>query len=332
MPVRIILIGAVVFLAAWFTVLRPKPASVELPPATTSQPHTTLGKAVAKAKAVAGATATATPAAGTAPATKSEAKAPAPAAAPTVPAEALAKLPKDVAGALRAHKVLVLAVLSDEVSNVRHLADDDRYVRNALAKTNRYHGGVFVKQVGINSLSTYGALVNDLGVTQSPSLVVIDRNLKGTVLTGYVDRVAINQAIADARRDSITPNLTDTYLRQANKICGHYETRAERWSQPTIRGKKAENASIKRLVAVISTYKREIARTPAPAKWRGLKTQWVRVMTMRERAGKAWLNAHKAGTNELNAIINAFDSADAVSLDRRFDRAGLTDCAYIRRS
>ena len=52
MPVRILLIGAVVFLAAWFTVLRPKPESVDVPnikSAATPQSH--LGKAVDKAKA-----------------------------------------------------------------------------------------------------------------------------------------------------------------------------------------------------------------------------------------------------------------------------------------
>ena len=39
-------------------------------------------------------------------------------------------------------------------------------------------------------LSTYGALVNDLDVKQSPTVVVIDRNLKGTRRsTGYVDRI-----------------------------------------------------------------------------------------------------------------------------------------------
>src|SRR3954447_19789710 len=178
MPVRILLIGAVVFLAAWFTVLRPKPQSFDTPPlTTTTQPQTGLGKAVAKAKAVAG-TATTTKAT---PATKVATKAAPPAAtpAPATPAEALAKLPKDVAGALSHRKVLVLAVLSDEATDVRPLADDDRYVRNALAKVNRYHGAVFVKQVGINQLSTYGALVNELDVSQSPSVVVIDRDLKG---------------------------------------------------------------------------------------------------------------------------------------------------------
>jgi hypothetical protein len=332
MPVRIILIGAVVFLAAWFTVLRPKPATIELPPVSTAKPHTALGKAVAKAKAVAEATSTATPAAGTSTTTK---KTPAPAttqAVPAIPAAALAKLPKDVAHALRARKVLVLAVLSDEASSVRHLADDDRYVRNALAKVNHYHRGVFVKQVGINSLSTYGALVNDLGVSQSPSVVVIDRNLKGRVLTGYTDRVAINQAIADARRDSITPNISDTYLRKANKICGHYETRATRWSMPTVPGKKAEIASLEREVGIFKTYRNLIARTAAPAKWRTLKRQWVAVMADHLTSARAGVKAAKAGKDADATYWAAFDSDAAVKLDHRFDAVGLTDCVFDRRS
>ena len=114
--------------------------------------------------------------------------------------------------------MLVLGVLSQEAKPWRPLADDDRYVRNALKRSNRYGGDVVVKTVGLDKLSTYGALVNDLDVSQSPSIVVIDRNLKGKVLTGYVDRIAINQAIADARRDSITPNITDTFLRRPTRF------------------------------------------------------------------------------------------------------------------
>ena len=42
---RILLVGAVVFLAAWFTLLRPKAA--EVPPATTTTPTTTTATAPA---------------------------------------------------------------------------------------------------------------------------------------------------------------------------------------------------------------------------------------------------------------------------------------------
>ena len=330
MPVRIILIGAVVFLAAWFTVLRPKPETVDVPQVqSAATPQSGLGRAVDKAKVAAGkavdkATATSTPAPATAATTTTTAPAPTPAPAPPVaiPAEALAKLPSDVAGALKDRKVLVLGVFADDPKAWRPLADDDRYVRNALRKTNRYDGDVFVKHVGISKLSTYGPLVNDLHVTQSPSVVLIGPDLKGTVLTGYADRVALNQAIADVRRSSITPTITDTYLRTANKICGRYETRYTRWSRPTIRGAKADKAAGKSMVAIIRQYRREIARTPAPTKWKGLKAKWVKVMTMRENAAAAVVNGKTA----------TFDSRAARSLDQAFDAAGLTDCTFIRRS
>jgi hypothetical protein len=242
-----------VFLAAWFTVLRPKGEATVPPPTTTTTappaatPQTGLGRAVDAARKVAGKAAAttaqpaATAAAGTT-ATKATTSTPnvkvEPAAISAVPAEALAKLPTDVAGALKARKVLVLAVLSKDAKPWRPVADDDRYVNNALKKTNRYKGDVVVKRVAFDNLSTYGPLVNDLDVSQSPSVVIIDRDLKGTVLTGYVDTVSINQAIVDARQNSIHPNVSNDYLRDINSLCTNWETKARTWSHPTVDGKK----------------------------------------------------------------------------------------------
>ena len=99
MPMRILLVGAVVFLAAWFTVLKPKPAEFAPTTTSTTPPVTTAGKAVDAAKAAAGQTTETTKTdTDTAPATTT-APSSAPEAAPAVaiPAEALAKLPKDVA-------------------------------------------------------------------------------------------------------------------------------------------------------------------------------------------------------------------------------------------
>jgi hypothetical protein len=344
-PVRILLIGAVVFLAAWFTLLRPKSETV--PPLTTSTtttpvatatPQTGLGKAVDAAKKAAGvkpeASATAAPATGTATTTTPETK-PENAAIATVPAEALAKLPKTVAGALKDRKVLVLAVLSQDAKPWRPLSDDDRYVRNALKHTNRYDGGVVVKTVGLDKLSTYGALVNDLGVTQSPSIVVIDRDLKGTVLTGYVDRISINQAIADARRESITPNITDTYLREVNSTCAHFDTRMQRWSLPTIPGKKARVAATKRRLAIQSAYVRKVSKIAAPAKWGGLKRQFLTYLRADQRLTAAMVTAVKSGkTSDIAKVASMFaaQTKSSRSLDRRFNAVGLTECARNRTS
>jgi len=343
LPVRILLIGAVVFLAAWFTLLRPKAETV--PPLTTSTtttpvasatPQTGLGQAVDAAKKAAGQSddsKTADPSTtGSATTSAPEAK---PETAPiaAVPAEVLAELPRDVAKALTTRKVLVLGVLSQDAKPWRPLADDDRYVRNELKRANRYHGDVVVKSVGLDSLSTYGPLVNDLGVSQSPSIVVISRDLKGTVLTGFVDRVSINQAIADARRVSITPNITDTYLRKANTLCGRLELRHSRWSLPTIRGRKAAVAAQKRRLAIVTGYRRGVQRLAAPAKWRGLKTAWVKGLKADEAVLAARVTAARTGKAADVAKARALYGAnDWSALDKRFNAAGLTDCAENRTS
>jgi hypothetical protein len=331
-PVRILLAGAILFLAAWFTVLHPKAASTAAPAATpvatataTGTPTDGLGRAVAKARGAAATAETAGKAAAgestqaqpqsqpqTGTATKSSPAQPAqPAVA--IPAKVLAKLPTDVSAALKAHKTLVLGVISANAKPWRPLADDDRYVRNALRKVNRYDGQVLVKRVPVSSLVRYAPLVGGLDVNQTPSIVVIDGKLHGTLLTGYVDRISINQAIADARRNSISPLITDHYLRTLNTVCNQYKTALDRWSRPTIPGKKALRSSQKRLVGIYDRYAAVVARIAAPARWSSLKAQYAK--DLRAAAGH--------GT---------FDAKSSRTLDARFDTLGVTSCVSNRRS
>jgi hypothetical protein len=336
MPMRILLVGAVVFLAAWFTVLKPKPA--EIAPSTTSTtPTTGPGKAVDAAKKAAGQTTETTttdtdtaPATTTAPETAPEA---APAAA--IPAEALAKLPKDVAGALEKHKVVVLGVFGESAKPWRQMSDDDRYVRNALRETNRYDGGVFVKNVKIENLSTYGPLINDLHVSQSPAIVVIDAKLKGRVLTGYADRISINQVIADAHDASVEPDIKDAYLRRFSDTCGRFNLRAERWSWPTMGGKKATAASLDRALRIVRSYRHTIARTAAPAKWRAMRAGWIKAMNSTETVLLAQKKAVKSGSiADLLVAIDLFTKSNTswTALDRRFNAAGVTGCQLNRQA
>src|SRR3954466_13741251 len=125
MPVRILLAGAVLFLAAWFTVLRPKAETVEPPPATPAATATAT-PAAAHAKSGSAVKPSATPAPD-APAIPAAALAKLPPDAPAPPAAALAKLPRDGAGALLARKTVVLGVIADGPTHWRPLADDDRY-------------------------------------------------------------------------------------------------------------------------------------------------------------------------------------------------------------
>ena len=154
------------------------------------------------------------------------------------------------------------------------------------------------------------------------------------MLTGYVDRIAINQAIADARRDSIDPDITDAYLRQANALCGHFETRLTRWSLPD--GPRQEGRGrppTRACWRIVRNYRREIARRPAPAKWRALKAA-VAEASMDTRRDRV----RRPPSSPSTAIIAAHRRRRSAStrsrhqLDRRFNEAGLTDCAINRRS
>ncbi len=336
MPMRILLVGAVVFLAAWFTVLKPKPAEV-VPTTTATTPATGAGQAVDDAKTAAGQTTETAPSdTDTAPGTTTTPEtAPEAVPAAAIPAEALAKLPKDVAAALEARKVLVLGVFAPDSKPWRAMPDDDRYMRNALRDTNRYDGQVVVKNVSTDDLSTYGPLVNNLHVNQSPAVVVIDADLKGRVLTGYADRISINQVIADAHDASVEPDIKDAYLRKFNDTCGRFNLRAERWSWPTMGGSKATAASLDRALKIVRSYRHVIARTAAPTKWRAMRAGWIKMMDQTERGLLAQKKAVTTGKSADVAValdLYTARNATAMSLDRRFNAAGVTGCQVNRQS
>jgi hypothetical protein len=352
-PVRILLAAGVVFLALWFTVLRPKsgdstPVAATPTPATgnvnTGAPAVSgVGKIVQKAKTAAAgasqaasaaageATASATPAAGSAAATKTATGQAAPPAA-AIPDSALKGLPIKVSAALHERKLLVLGVIADGATHWRPLPDDDRYVRNTLAKVNTYRGDVVVQRVPLSDVATYHPLIGDLNVDQTPSIVIVDRDLKATVLSGYVDRIAINQAIADARDRSTSPRLSDPFLEQANQVCANGNVSFSRWSRPTIKGRKPWLASMRRLKADETSYVAAVERIDAPAHWRGFKAQWVKELKSELHTNARALN--KAATGDFAAaltILTSFDDGNARKLDHRFDAVGLTSCSQLRR-
>src|SRR5687767_8569599 len=118
-------------------------------------------------------------------------------------AEQTKGLPKKIVRALDNRQVLVVGVFDTKEKRWARMAADDRRVRRELSKANRYDGRVVVAQSELAKLSSLNAVIGGLGITQTPSVVVVDRNRKAVVLTGFVERNAINQAIQDARRSSI---------------------------------------------------------------------------------------------------------------------------------
>jgi hypothetical protein len=224
-PIRVLLVCAVAFMAAWMLFLRPSadtgaPAAEAPAPAASTPPveaggdkaESLAGKAVEKANEAtaaqdaraeelaggAGETA-ATPETSNSAATSASAGEPA--AAGTEPGKLTAKaaaaggLPLRVLKALGEHKVVVLLFWSPKSA-------DDKAVRKALTKVDRHDGKVLAHATNLKKIARYGQITRGANVEQSPTIVVVDRKMKVDTLVGYVDRVTIDQAVTDALRNS----------------------------------------------------------------------------------------------------------------------------------
>ncbi|HEX6712877.1 MAG TPA: hypothetical protein VF066_05815 [Thermoleophilaceae bacterium] len=113
-------------------------------------------------------------------------------AKPKQPAVAAGQgLPSDVARALNAHKVVVLFFYEPAAS-------DDQATRAAVRAVRGAGGGVSLFQDTVSHISDYRRVVGALGISQSPAMVVIDRNRKAELLQGYLDSGTIRQTVRDA--------------------------------------------------------------------------------------------------------------------------------------
>jgi hypothetical protein len=99
--------------------------------------------------------------------------------------------PRRAARAVRDHRKVVILF-----RNPRGL--DDRAMSPVMrAVDGRTKALVLTDHV--DAVDRYGKLVEDLGVSQTPSVVIIDRSGKAQLLEGYVDANTLIQAVADAR-------------------------------------------------------------------------------------------------------------------------------------
>jgi hypothetical protein len=206
-PIRILLVCAVAFLAAWMLFLRPKadagaPVTATPAPAATAEPAAAAGGAEAQSgagqlaeraangvtEAGDGTAATTDPATAVTPATGA-----APAAG-TEKAETVAgTLPPRVKRALAARKTIVLLFWTPK-------ATEDQDVRAALSGIDRHKGRVLAHATHVKRIATYQQITRGARVDQSPTIVIVDRNRNVATLVGYVDRRTIDQAVTDARR------------------------------------------------------------------------------------------------------------------------------------
>jgi hypothetical protein len=99
--------------------------------------------------------------------------------------------PRRAARAVRDHRKVVILF-----RNPRGLDD------GAMTSVMRSVGGrtkAVVLTDHVDAVERYGKLVEDLGVSQTPSVVIIDRSGKARLIEGYVDSDTLTQAVADAR-------------------------------------------------------------------------------------------------------------------------------------
>jgi hypothetical protein len=353
-PIRILLVVAVGLIAAWMFVLKPKDEPVA---PSTPAPNTQTGEAAVSdpgkvAEAAQGAVA----------ATNAKTQATeelsggetaksggaATAAAPTTAEEALAtgrvlalsplgddsvkNLPKDVRKALARRDVIAIGIFNTHQKPWAEMPADDRAVRRALRHSNHYRGRVTTHMATLKDLPKLRPVIGDLDVAQTPSVVIVDRNRQANVIQGYVDRISINQAIADARRDTIAVRIKSPYLAKLNKTCGNYFLRIDRFAFPRP-NRPAVKRALGRLGRLAVGYERRFAALKAPARFKGLKSQVVSAVRTDRKHLAALTAAYKRNDPAGAAkVINGIDLTAAIALDKRLDRLGVAGCVGHRRS
>jgi pyruvate/2-oxoglutarate dehydrogenase complex dihydrolipoamide acyltransferase (E2) component len=100
-------------------------------------------------------------------------------------------LPPRVKHALDAHKVVVILFWSPR-------GTDDRSVKRAVDSLSRRGGDVAVFSDRPRNLARYTKITSAADVTQTPTLVVVDRHGKAREATGYLDSATIEQYVVDA--------------------------------------------------------------------------------------------------------------------------------------
>ena len=103
-------------------------------------------------------------------------------------------VPAGVARALSQRKVIALLFTSEG-------AADDSATRSALRSLNNGRKSkVAVFTDSISNVGRYSRLVGSLGISQVPSVVIVDTQREAQLLEGYVDSGTLRQYVADAKR------------------------------------------------------------------------------------------------------------------------------------
>jgi len=103
---------------------------------------------------------------------------------------ASAAKPAAVARAVGRGKVVVLAFFQPGA--------DDRASAAAVADLRGRHMAVVVTD-RIGNVARYGPMVEGIGITQAPAIVIVDRQRRARLIEGYVDPETLAQEVSDVR-------------------------------------------------------------------------------------------------------------------------------------
>jgi hypothetical protein len=328
-PIRILLVAAVAFLAAYMLFLRPKEEVV--PPAeTTSAPNTQTadpavtgpGKAVEAAQdAVAAANGETAAAEGAAAAEEAAAPGATGAATTTEGAKDLKGVPAKVRKAIRQGDVVVLLFWNRKGA-------DDRDVRRSLRKVDTWDGRVVTQAAPLNAISRYGRIARGVDVNQSPTVVVVDPELHAETIVGYTDTETIDQMVVDALKNT-TGLFTSAYLRKVDAVCARYTNSIFTAPLPDTPAEFA--AWGKTFKAKFARFSRQFAAVPAPKRFAAFK----RASTGNAKAASAlyteWLAFVGTSPNAARLIAGTarFGSREAQvwrSWNRRMDDRHVLSC------
>jgi hypothetical protein len=337
-PIRIVLAVAAIFLVAWLLVLRPKSdAVVATPPAATPAGNLANGTAAvsgpgklaqkaenavntanANQEADAGEAVTPTPSTGTA--TKPSATAPA--AKPIAAADDVKGLPQPVTRAIATNKILVLLFYKPDVRV-------DRDVHQAVRKVDRWGGRVFVQSVPAARVGRFARITSGAAVDQSPSVVVVDRDLHATTIAGFTDTASIDQAVVDALRNS-GGLFTSGYLREVNDVCSRFERGFLTLAQPATASEVP--AFAQRSATRYAAFTAGLRGIPAPARYQRFKTASVADAAALTRVMKGWSKAlgtrpSAAKVNALGGTYGARSAPISKRLTARMDARHVLSCA-----
>jgi hypothetical protein len=334
-PIRIILVAAIGLIAAWMLFLKPSSGTTAKPAATATAPGVKgLARAIDKAhgavsaqqksnaaieQATGGQVAAKGAAAATSPAVEAARKAVQGAATGTK--TAAHDLPLPVLKAIAANKVMVLLFWNPDSA-------DDRAVKKAVGKVNRWKGEVFVSSAPIKTISDYGRITRGADVEQSPTVVVVDRKLRATNLVGYVDTQSIDQAVVDARRNSGVL-VASTYLRKVNHLCA---TSGVALSSTDLPGKASDvSGFLSTQTGVLRRFETRFEATSAPAAFRGFKRGAAADMKSYTAAIADWaayLGPHPTQARALSSLPRFIPraSASVKRYDARMDSHNVLSC------